>query len=590
MADNNIRNIFKIPTNVPGLDDLFYGGLRLPSWIGDNNGHDGICIVIYGNRGGSKADIAMQIMRGVDAHLGKHYHTDNKLTPRYRTLNHRESELRKKYIGLEIGNMINNIKLPNSGDDSIKCKLCKYFPKLRESIKDMTSFPQNNGECGEDTIEHCKICKLFRHEILNYSDRSQSIHWTYGDSSDANNLICYLKEDSINADGIFDKENTDTIGSDYSSIAYRQFQYIQKEISDKMDSSNSSADILTKKNDEFVWSSYVIEGFTAFRSDELERLPFTDLILKLRKTSVVSILVFDERGSKLHLNADIIIHMQEITDEILHYTYYQLQIIKSDIQQYVYGWHKYRKLRDLSVKIYPSIHSLLTRRFSSDVAVLRLEQNNMRYPQSLLNCFQHNCAIQNGEPTYAETIQYVIDNGRDKNKTYEPKNTTTIIQIVDNADKYNNLYNDIIHEAEREDTTIAVFLLGKTEQFFRKFIDKYNASEKTLRNIHYWETSIGCIWAEEFASILKEYIYRWKKQSKHSNLHIILDDFANINLFPMMEKEPLLTPVLANICKNASNFQGFDKNDRNIQITITFVCTNVNLSQYKIITQLVNNQ
>lgn len=65
---NNILDISKIRTGVPGFDDLFYGGLRLPGWK-ETNGRDGICIVIYGDRGISKSDLAMQIMRGVNDYL-----------------------------------------------------------------------------------------------------------------------------------------------------------------------------------------------------------------------------------------------------------------------------------------------------------------------------------------------------------------------------------------------------------------------------------------------------------------------------------------------------------------------------------------
>lgn len=594
MDNNKILDISKIKTGVPGFDDLFYGGLRLPGWKGGDSSRDGICIVIYGDRGISKSDLAMQIMRGVDEFLGKYYKTKNKLTPRYRTLNHRESELRKKYLGLEVGNMVNNIKLPNCDDEcSCTCKLCSYFPDIREAVGGMPSVIPNNGTCGNEEIKNCYICKLLRHEIINYSDRSQSMHWTYGNTSDTDNLIANLDVKSIETGDIFDKDNTDTISSDYASIAYRQFKKFQEEISQKIDSDNNQADgdRDKDKDNDFAWSSYVIEGFTAFRQDELERLPFTDLILKLRKTSAVSILVFDERGAKLHLNADILIHMQYNTDEIAKYMYYQLEIVKSDLQQHVHGWHKYRKLRDLSVKIYPSMHSLLTRRFSSDNAVLRLEQDNMRYPQSLLNRFRYNCALHDGKVSEhaAKTIKSAIEDNHDRMVVYSPSNSTVKVQLID-SDKYKALYDDIAHETLNDDTTIAVFLLGKTEQYFRRIVSDYGLSENALRNVHYWETGIGCIWAEEYTSIIKDYIYRWKKRSGHTNLHIVIDDYANINLFPLMNKEPLLAPALVNICKNASMCQGFDENDRGIQIILSFVCTNPDIPQNRVIQQLVNNQ
>ncbi len=586
---NNILDISKIRTGVPGFDDLFYGGLRLPGRKEENE-REGICIVIYGDRGISKSDLAMQIMRGVDDYFTRIYGAENKLTPKYQTLNQRESELRKKYIGLEVGGMIDDIKLPDVRSDDIRtCRLCQYFPNIREKLKGMvSSCPPSFQACGAEMIKNCLICKLLRHEIVNYSDRSQSMHWTYGDVSDATNLLDNLKEDAINTRDIFEKgKDEDMPSSNYQSIAYRKFKDFQKKIADAAIKSNQSSNNAV----DFVWSSYVIEGFTAFRDDELLRLPFTDLILKLRKTTAVSILVLDERGERPHLNADIIIHMRYNTDEAAKYTYYELQIVKSDLQQHVHGWHKYRKLRDLSVKIYPSMHSLLTRRFSSDNAVLRLGQDNMLYPQSLLNRFRNSCALgpdKNPIP-FANIIDNVMRDHQDKERSYNENNKNYEIGLVDEQ-RYDELFNIIASQAQKGDTTIAVFLLGKTEQHFRRTIRTLNLKEDALKNIHYWETSLGCIWAEEYTSIIKDYIYRWKKVSKQKNLHIVIDDIANINLYPLMNRERLFIPVVANICKNAAMLQGFDENNRGVNIQLSLVCTDKEIQQYKQINQIVSNQ
>lgn len=591
MSDN-VLDISKIRTGVPGFDDLFYGGLRLPGWK-ENNGKDGICIVIYGDRGISKSDLAMQIMRGVDEYFKRMYGAD-KMSPKYQTLNHRESELRKKYVGLEVGSMIDDIKLPDVRSGAVHtCKLCQYFPNIRGRLNGLVNTcPPNNLPCGTDEIKNCLICKLLRHEIINYSDRSQSLHWTFGDVSDSSNLLDNLKEDAINTRDIFEKRKEEDIpSSNYQSIAYRRFKDFQKEISTAVEELDKNAIQTNSANTDFKWSSYVIEGFTAFRDDELLRLPFTDLILKMRKSAAVSILVLDERGDRPHLNADIIIHMRYNTDVAAKYTYYELQIVKSDLQQHVHGWHKYRKLRDLSVKIYPSIHSLLTRRFSSDNAVLRLEQDNMRYPQSLLHRFQNSCARgRDGESIkFADIISSALSDKSDKANPYSAANTACTIELVDEQ-SYQSLYESIRHQTSNGDTTAAVFLLGKTEQHFRRFIQNLNFPEASLKNLHYWETSLGCIWAEEYTSIIKDYIYRWKKLSKLKNLHIVIDDIANINLYPLMNRERLFIPVVANICKNASVLQGYDENDRGINIRLSLVCTNRDIPQYNVIEQIINNQ
>lgn len=366
--------VSKIVTKVPGFDDLFHGGLRLPSF-NDNSGRNGICIAIYGNRGIGKADLAMQIMRGVDEFLKNNINAN--ITPRYRTLNHRESELKKKYVGLEAARMINEIKLPVNCGGELNCRICSYFPKLKENLSSViysTDSSCSSG-CNKNKIDNCRICKLIRHEVINYSDNSQTLNWTYGGISDSTNLIDRLNAKAIPTDGIFDNNTQEDKG--YRSVAYVLFKNIQKELSDVINSNRGNENSPKDDRKDFHWSSYVIEGFAAFSDDELERLPFNDLINNLRRTSAVSIIVLDDRGKNLHLNADIIIQMQPTIDEELQYMYYQLQIIKSDLQPHVYGWHNYRKMRDLSVKIYPSVHSLLLKRFSTDNAVLRLEQHNL---------------------------------------------------------------------------------------------------------------------------------------------------------------------------------------------------------------------
>lgn len=584
--DNNNLNISKIRTGVSGFDDLFYGGLRLPGW-NRNNTRDGICIVIYGSRGISKSDLAMQIMRGVDFYFKRHPIGANTLRPKYKTLNHRESELRKKYVGLEVGEIINNIKLPDveSREEEV-CRICRYFPRLRDNLGatiEVSNPPTYS--CTRDISERCPICKLLRHEIINYSDRSQSMHWTYGEVSDASNLIDVLEEDAIQIGDIFDIDNNDIVSSRYLSIPYRQFKEFMADIDGR-----SSDDNRREKNRQegFRWSAYVIEGFTAFRDDELERLPYSDLILKLRKAAAVSILVFDERGKKLPLNADIIIHMQQSMDNAAQYTYHQLQVVKSDIQQHVHGWHKYRKLRDLSVKIYPSLHSLLTRRFSSDNAVLRLEQDNMRFPQPLLNKFSHYC-VQHGVSSteYASTLRKIMRLGEGRGVVYAAKNSALEVRLIE-SDNYKTKYQDIFRDVREKDSTLAVFLLGKTDQCFRKFLSEEYLPIEALKNIHYWETTLGCIWAEEYASIVKSYIGRWgKRAANNASLHVVFDDFANINLFPLMNRESLLIPALVSICRTASLGM---HSDGNVKIIVSFVCTNPNTIQRHTINQIINNQ
>ena len=51
------------------------------------------------------------------------------------------SELRKKYIGLEVANMLGAILSPESVENTTKCNICKFFPKLKEKIEAEMQYP-----------------------------------------------------------------------------------------------------------------------------------------------------------------------------------------------------------------------------------------------------------------------------------------------------------------------------------------------------------------------------------------------------------------------------------------------------------------
>lgn len=584
--------ISKIATGVPGFDDLFFGGLRLPDFKEDKE-REGICIVIYGERGVSKSDLAMQIMRGVDEFLRTKTDT-NSLRSRYTTLNHRESELKKKYVGFEVSKVVDDIKFGMASNESKKtdCRLCEYFPDLKEAFKSIIS-----TDCIRSEYNNCPICKLMSHEVINYSDNSQTINWTYGHASDSSNLIATINDSVVDKNGIFDLSSEyNNTHSQYSSSALIKFKEISREVYKESISKRSETNQADKSNsrNNFKWNSYVIEGFTAFNDEELGRLPLADLIARLRKTTAVSILVFDERGRELHLNADILIHMRFKTDEEFKYSYYQLQVVKSDLQQHAHGWHLYRKQRDLSVKIYPSMHYLLHRRFTSENAILRLEQNYMLYPQTLrdkvdLKFAQRNINNEDNE-SKVRIVNELLSAKTDRGTVFQSDTKLFDLDIICSDNDYNDMLRRISFEAEEDETTVAFFLLGKSEYYIREKLSQYIISANALCNIKVWESGMGCIWAEEYSSILKDYISRWKESSPHKKLHIILDDFANINMFPLMEKERLLVPVLYNICRNAVAYGGYDGNDRGIRIKLTFVCSNPSISIYREINQIVENQ
>lgn len=581
----------KIRTNVPGFDDLFHGGLRLPD-IRKDKQMDGICIVIYGERGVAKSDMAMQIMRGVDKFFKQNSPNGAKMPPRFCSLNHRESEWKKHFCGAEVVDMIDLIKAPEdySQPDST-CKLCAYFNDLRSLRNAFPSTPDMTFDgCQCNAINSCPICKLIRHGIIVFNARSQSLHWNVGSHSDMDNYVSFMSDDAIDTSGIFRGKAEDTGEGLYEKTSLQLFNEMREEIYDAVEKLEKSSD------DEryFYWSSCVMESFTDFSDDDLERLPYSDLMRKLRKAAAVSILVFDERGEKLHLNADIILHMTKSVDPKTSYQYQEMHIVKSDCQPHVQGWHKYRTVYGMKIIVYPSIPYLLQTRFEIDNAVARLEHESLRYPQWLMQKFQTEFVISKDDGNTGDralrSIAAVLSNREGAITPYDEKNTTSLVQLIESDADCDKLYAQIDEQVHKEDTTVAVFLFGKSDQEFRKRIGERNYPENCLKDIHYWEATSAYLWPEYFASVVRRYIARWKNCSHHHHLHIIVDDFGKVGLYPLMNNEPLLPFALANICRNATALRGWEGNSRGIHITLSMLCTNKQCNYYQTLFLLKDNQ
>lgn len=577
----------KIKTYVPGLDDLFYGGLRLPD-IWKDKQMDGICIVLYGERGVSKSDLALQIMRGVDRFLKSNADGSNKLKPRFCSLNHRESEWNIHYRCAEIVDMIDMVKAP---DDTIapdfKCKLCSYFKDIRQLHNYFNPLPSLKDDgCDGDTLKECIVCKMIRHGIVIFNTRSRSLHWNVGSMSDKENYIASMKEDAIETSNIFNNFQENGEKDLYGQSPLQILNDMREEVYNAVEKLGTIRD----KNRYFYWSSCVIESFTAFSDDDLLRLPYADLLRKLRKASAVSILVFDERGADLHLNADIIIHMRKNIDQKSSYQYQELHIVKSDCQPHVQGWHKYRTVNGLKNVIYPSITHLLMTRFEIDNAVPRLEFEDLRYPQWLLKKFQTTFATFQKNLSEFDLEQRVLSSilseKNDGGIPYEESFSTMSIEVVDTREAYDQLFARIDSQLNDNETTVSFFLLGKSEQSFRKQVRERNYSLEKLRNLHFWETTSAYIWPEIFASVVKHYVNRWKQISSHRHLHIVVDDFACIGLYPLMEHEPLLPLALVNICQNAIPPRTYEQVNRDIQISLTMVCSSAEGDYYRTLCQL----
>lgn len=543
----------KISTGIAGLDDLFYGGLRLPR----TDGQKGICIAIYGNRGISKQDIALQIMYGVS----KVSHT----TCRYFDINRNMEEMKARYYGLHIGRVIQQIRQPKN-IEKIHCDLCKHF-NLTEIIVSNGSVTGTNGEevsfdkfsiagCRRDWTNpykvecqrdeetrkvDCDLCKMIRHEIINYNDRTQSLHWTVDESSDESNKFAEKKNDCEDIfSSVFEDKNK-CMEDDKYKTPIQKYNIIRQKI---------------KNLPDHDLDSIVIGGFTAI-GDDLERLQYNNLMDLLRDKAEVSILVFDERGKDLHLNADIIIEMRIREDEETQYIHHELRVTKSDLQRHVYGWHHYKKLRDLSIEVYPNVHTLMSRRFASTYALARLNRDSCNFPQPLLQKFQDNVNLENkqGRNEVNEQLINILKDIKDRPLSEEKKSHLTI-DVQNHIDIPKLIQNT-------ENNTTLVLLFGRDEiAYYDRIKSEANQQNKSeyLSHIHCWSVRPSDILPEEILGVVKQYLHLWwDKHKDKSTLHIYLDDIAQFWLYPLLVKERNFIPALFSICNDVRFDREFDK-------------------------------
>ncbi len=141
----------------------------------------------------------------------------------------------------------------------------------------------------------------------------------------------------------------------------------------------------------------VIDGFSQFDDEHLKSLQFSHLHKVARRMARVTILVLDEREEAL-CDGDIIINLKKTEDAKQEYTYHELQIVKSSFQEVANGWHQYKVQPD-GIKVFPSIHFLLSKRYylksrTHEIGQGILEDSFEEYLDSMLHMANSNPCVQ----------------------------------------------------------------------------------------------------------------------------------------------------------------------------------------------------
>lgn len=592
MENKNDKNYKKIKTGVSGLDDLFYGGLRLPN----PNGEQGVCIAIYGNRGISKTDLALQIMYGVSNENSEHgTESNNNNRVRRMDITIPSENLKSKYRGLLIGRHINQIKQEycthNRTNQLLKCHLCDFFDTDRVlsnlykgEVRINTSKMSWNDEgkkviCSKHSGKEirCELCKLIRHEVINYNDRTQALHWTVGDLSDMSNIFAKGNTDYEEKLSEIFKIDDEPDNQYYTDTPIQRFQRIYRAVQG-----------ISKIDGTELLDSIVIGGFTAI-DDDLKQLPFGELIKTLKEKAKVSALVFDERGKELHLNADILIHMRTREDKERNYLFHELCVEKSDLQRHVYGWHRYKKQRDLSIKVIPNLNVVMSKRFASVYAPIRLERDSMEYRQPLLQKFQDSIQSLKGRDyfsVYADTLGKLLP--------YEKEYVGHLTVSTNDKDTSQNICDAVISGCDvsivlfgKNDVSVQDTLLKRLDTIISQKEGETIDKESLLRRIHCWSVRPSDILPEEIVGYLKEYISNWwKAEHDTRRLYLYIDDLSLLGAYPLAENERLFVPAIFSICNEVRYNRDFSQPLHRYGLTLHIVCSDEKCLQYKYVKQL----
>ena len=600
----NKDDIKKLSTGISGLDDLFFGGLQIHK-MADEKSCNGLVVLIRGTRGINKTLFAMQMMQGLTKDLRKKriYNWSN---PKFYSLNKNSEQLSSMYIDFLISKKINDMIIKDLGceqdrfgQNRLYKSLFDYkhiFPYYEKVIDNVSEFEAN---CGKN------IDKLICERTLYYNNRTGALHFRRPyDGDDINNLVFYRKGSELRCfkedigdfpknldDDFFEVEfNCEEQGqkNGYVENVPQRLQRIIGNLEGTAYSNNKNE----KEEKNQIIPCVVIDGFAQLKSEDLDRQQFIHIEEILRKSAMVSILIFDERGKDVKCNADIVIEMKKKEDETEKYTYHDLQSAKCVFQNAAYGWHQYKK-REYGIEVFPSRHKLLHKPYylsqiqdKAHAPFLERSYTDFLNDNSVSVC---GCDLLGGDNDLAcfiekykkcakedSDIKEIYDIQRKKIKNNESALNTILSRILlgskDNNSCKQKYVTAIIgnpNTFKRFLTVAGVFsearngghslilLFDKDEQRMKQqmicpitnFEKKREDECKSCHEyIHFLSIRTGGLFSDELFDILKRQIDIPFRDGKKID-RIVIDDLQKIDYsFPFLKRDNLFLTTLINLC------------------------------------------
>lgn len=595
----------KIITGITGLDDLFFGGL----YIAKRSDNDKLIIVVKGCKGSDKTLFAMQLMYGIAKSLHANFKQPKAL---FYSLNKLTNNLENRYLNFFIRNWINQFVTQyrmieynkNRGDEELLAK------KMEGNT--ILNFLFENYNHANHLIE--KIVE----QAVYYSMRTSSLHFRrnyIGDDKD--NFIAerrydkvrdyyaayelYLRKHKDRKDmSNFESNDSSTMEKDLHDLSYiiknnetllRNFLYntfvdcdfLGKDFSNKTFYSPDPMSVYRNaikrledikqsidENKKELYDVVVVDGFSQLSNRELQELPYSYIRGIMRGVAKVSILLFDDRDV-IDFDGDILIEMRQVSEDRGQYFFREMKIAKSVFQEYIHGWHKYRKF-DEEIKIFPSLQGLLSERYYTTKQMYNIGQNAFRKTfEEYINT--------NKCDDFDEMWSSFSDSKRKKCEKYEKVNKISFENFIIHNDvnaasvvafvgdfsltRKMSLYFSYSYAGRNVDTLYV---------FWERYVDvmrndlKYpsvyferesdDVVMKYYDRLHMINMKMGGLCVEEFFSLLLQQISFYcigdiNRKNEQKELHIVIDDLYRMeSIFAFTGASSLFLETLVTIAHN----------------------------------------
>lgn len=562
----------KIKTEIEGLDQLLFGGLYL-------NSPDAIyiqkplSIAIYGDKGTSRALLAMQLLHGITKSL--------KQFTFYSQSDQQEIAFKEPLFYTD------NKGLDNLSDMLLDMLTAKTITKLIERCAQKKHMWKSSALCNAifDTrhpnntfisLNGNQLDFLLGLEILIYDIHTNALH------------LAKPNKKNLQKDGI------------YEPIFLRK----RLSVEEYMEAMRTACQT---QDDELVCNFFDVKFHSQLQNHPRELCNYwgkdneiipclvidqtkhnsTDNVLLnlLKEKSFVTISISDEEPDRKHSSFDMIIELRRYEDNNIHYVFNQLCIKKSAIQDTAMGWHIFKK-REHGFEVYPSTHVLLQKRRHMPRSILVSQYGVLE------ETYQHFMENQPQSPP-EESVQNYMERQKSQERLTPPHKE--YMDITKKLSSPFHILKNILMPSEHNSKAESTALIGPPNTFkrfltlsssfyascknihtlnilldkedtvmFRKILcpacicnkKDFNDNEETkfcvecYNRIHLSNIRMGCISSEEFFFYLIKQI-KISHKSENPIKRIVIDDLQKIEFcFPALHMDKLFLTTLISICKD----------------------------------------